>query len=194
MISNASSTVKCLVCIAFKLNASFSSSLIDWYFSLFLMHSIHHSSHQQEPSIGWLFLKNSPNATSMSPKKRISTTLFLTSRASWIEYNLRTSPFFNLTIGPSIESTGTTQLPLPGLSIFSCVPTARNSRSSMVAGWTPIVARPVFLERPYLSLKPPFSEGYPKTGLPPITSWIYLECSNKAFLSITSSSISSTSS
>ena len=156
------------------------------------MHSSHHSSHQQDPNIGWLFLKNSPNATSMSPKKRISTTLPFTSLASAIESNLRTSPDFNLTIGPSIESTGTTQLPFPGLSIFNWVPTARNSSNSIVAGWTPIVARPVLRDLPYLSLNPPFSEGYPSTGLPPMISWAYLECANNSSLSIILSSTSST--
>ena len=58
-----------------------------------------------------------------------------------------------------MESTGTTQLPFPGYSILSCVPTAKKSSNAMVAGWTPIVASPVFLERPYLKRKPPFSEG-----------------------------------
>ena len=134
VILNASSTVNFLVCNEFKLNASFSSSVNDWYFALFLIVSIHHSSHQQAPNIGWLFLRNSPNATSMSPKKRISTTFPLTFLASSMESNLRTSPDFNLTVGPSIESTGTTQLPFPGLSILSCVPTAKNSKSSIVAG------------------------------------------------------------
>ena len=36
------------------------------------------------------------------------------------------------------------------------------------------MARPVLRERPYLNLKPPFSEGYPRIGLPPMISWMYL--------------------
>ena len=134
MILNASSTVNFFVAYEFKSNASFSSSENSLYLSEFLIVSIHHSSHQQAPNIGWLFLRNSPNATSISPKKRISTTLPLTFLASSMESNRRTSPDFSFTVGPSIESTGTTQLPLPGLSIFNCVPTARNSNSSIVAG------------------------------------------------------------
>ena len=33
-----------------------------------------------------------------------------------------------------MESTGTTQLPFPGYSILSCVPTAKKSSSAIVAG------------------------------------------------------------
>ena len=136
--------------------------------------SIHHSSHHADGSSTWLFLKNSPNATSISPKNRISVTSFLISLACGMDSTLTTSPFLNLTIGPSIVSHGTTHIPLPGLSIFIWVPTARNSTISMVNGLIPIAAKPEFLERPYLSLNPPFAIGYDKTGLPPIISRIYL--------------------
>ena len=37
-----------------------------------------------------------------------------------------------------------------------------------------MVARPVLRDLPYLSLNAPFSEGYPRIGLPPMISWMYL--------------------
>ena len=140
------------------------------YLSEFRIVSIHHSSHHDAPIIGWLFLKNSPNATSISPRNSISSRFFLYFFASFTVFNCNTSPFFSFIIGPSIESTGTTQLPFPGYSIFNWVPTAKNSISSIVAGLTPIVASPVFLDLPYLNLNAPFSDGYPSIGLPPIIS------------------------
>ena len=103
-------------------------------FSLLISSWIHHSSTHPDGYKGWLFLKNSPNATSMSPKNSISVTSFLTSRAFLTLSSINTSPFLSLTVGPSMESTGTTQLPFPGYSILSCVPTARNSSNAIVAG------------------------------------------------------------
>ena len=43
-------------------------------------------------------------------------------------------------------------------------------RISIVAGWTPTDARPVFLARPYRILNPPGVLGKAKIGLPPTTS------------------------
>ena len=103
-------------------------------FSLSTNVPIHHSSHHPDSRRGWLFLKNSPNATNMSPKNNISLSFPLHSLASLIVLILTTSPFLSFTIGPSMESTGTTQLPFPGCSILSCVPTAKKSNKVIVAG------------------------------------------------------------
>src|SRR5512136_1795872 len=84
---------------------------------------------------------------------------------------LTKSPFIRRTVGPSIDVTGATAAALPGCSILIWVPAAMNSpKITMEAGLIPAAARPVFLDLPYLSRKPPGREGCEKTGLPAIRS------------------------
>src|SRR3990167_11322763 len=84
-----------------------------------------------------------------------------------------TSPFFSLTIGPSIESQELKAVLFPGLSTFNCVPIAiYPDNNSMVQGFIPILDNPVFLHLPNLSLNPPARKGYVNTGLPATISEI----------------------
>ena len=63
---------------------------------------------------------------------------------------------------------------LPGLSVFSCVPTEINPPcASIETGLKPAAARPVARLLPYLSLNPPGSPGSPNTGRPAMTSSMY---------------------
>ena len=121
-----------------------------------------------------MFSRNSPIATSKSPRNKILSILFRTFFASsTVSINL-TLPSFNLTRGGMIPSTGVMIAPLPGLSVFNCIPIDKKfSVKIIMAGCTPNPARPVFLERPYLSLNPPMALGDARTGLPAITSLRY---------------------
>ncbi|MBA7546580.1 hypothetical protein ES705_38972 [subsurface metagenome] len=107
---------------------------------------------------------------SISPKSTISATSPLTLRTASTEFNLTRSPFFNFTVGPSMESTGTTQPAFPGSSVFICVPAAVNPSKDIVSGFNPTAASPELRARPYRSRKEPFADGRPNTGLPAIKS------------------------
>ena len=122
-----------------------------------------------------MFSRNSPKPMRTSPRNRILSTSGSRALAVSGSSTLTTEPSLSLTTGPSIESTGITIALFPGLSIRTCVPTARkSSRITMVAGCTPTDARPVFLAWPYRSLKPPTADGWARTGLPTTESLRYL--------------------
>ncbi|OPX77756.1 MAG: hypothetical protein A4E43_01196 [Methanosaeta sp. PtaB.Bin005] len=71
------------------------------------------------------------------------------SSISWSESKRTTSPLSSRTVGPSIELTGATAAALPGCSTLIWVPAAMNSpNKSMLAGFIPAAASPVFLARP----------------------------------------------
>ncbi len=84
-----------------------------------------------------------------------------------------TEPFFVLTIGDSIVSTGTAIPPFPGNCNRSWVPAAIKPWSTcIVAGWMPTAAKPVFRDLPYLRRNPPCLEGKEKIGRPAMTSFM----------------------
>ncbi len=86
------------------------------------------------------------------------------------------SPFCNSTMGPSIWSQGVPMVPFPGRSVFIWVPTVMKlSRMNMVAGLIAVEASPAVRARPYLRRNPPFREGWDSTGLPAMTSPMYLD-------------------
>ena len=118
--------------------------------------SFHHSSQYPTGTKEWAVFLKSPKLTRMSPKKRNSFTWGFIFSASSKLFTFTTESLFNNTIGPSIESQGNIPALFPGLSTFSCVPTAINpSRRCIAAGCTAFAIIPVFLPLPYLSLKPP---------------------------------------
>ena len=89
--------------------------------------SCHHSEQYPAGTSGWLFSRNSPYEMRISPTSRIFS-IFAFSRFAVASSSIRsTSPFFSRTVGPSMESTGTTPQALPGRSVFIWVPVARNS-------------------------------------------------------------------
>jgi len=136
---------------------------------------IHHSKTYAAGASGWLFSMNSPKLTRYSPRSRIFSTPFCSFSASSGSLIQRTSPFASLTVGPLIESTGTTPPAFPGRSVFNCVPVAmKSSTMCIVAGWTPAVANPWFRARPYRSRKAPAADGCPNTGRPAMRSRRYL--------------------
>ena len=120
-----------------------------------------------------MFSKKSPNETSASPRCSMRSSSGFTARACSASRTRTTSPPRRSTVGPSIESTNATVAPLPGMSIFTCVPAAMVwSSSSATAGWNPTEAKPVLHARPYRSRKPPSRPGVESTERPTITSRI----------------------
>ena len=118
-----------------------------------------------------LFWMKSPALMRTSPRARTISTSSRTSSASSAVSTRLTEPSVSLTTGGSMESTGVMAADLPGSSMRSWTPVVRNLlRMTIVAGWMPTAARPVFRALPYLSLKPPVLPGKLKTGRPTMIS------------------------
>ena len=105
--------------------------------------SRYHSIENAPGTSGWLFSRNSPYGTRISPRSAIRLILGRASRAAASVASATKSPVSSTTRGPSIESHGVTAPALPGRSVLICVPTAMNSsRTIIVAGWRLSEARP----------------------------------------------------
>ena len=129
--------------------------------------SRNHSMENAPGTRGWLFSRNSPYGTRISPRSAIRLTFGRSSRASDSVVTAMKSPLSRTTSGPSIESHGVTAPAFPGRSVLICVPTAMNSsRMTIVAGWRPRDASPFARLFPYRSRSPPARLGWQRTGRP----------------------------